>query len=157
MPGKSIGPSVHAFTDSTFGIRLYTPNGTPGVNGTNDWEEDFHTLALQVSLICHKWSDLAELTIHTQRGRWYPTTAMLPNGSILVVGGEIGSNDKPQPNLEILPTPVGGDTVLDLPWLARTDPWNLYPYIVVLPSGRIFIGTSLVLSIDPPLTGRSLL
>lgn len=36
--------------DSTYGIRLYTPNGSPGVNGTNDWEEDFHQLSLQVSL-----------------------------------------------------------------------------------------------------------
>lgn len=34
--------------DSTFGVRLYTPDGVPGVNSTNDWEEDFHLLALQV-------------------------------------------------------------------------------------------------------------
>jgi hypothetical protein len=56
------------------------------------------------------------------------------------MGGEIGSNDKPQPNLEILPTPGGGDTVVPLDWLARTDPWNLYPFIAVLPSGQIFVG-----------------
>ncbi|KAG7087311.1 hypothetical protein E1B28_013288 [Marasmius oreades] len=106
--------------DSTFGVRLYTPDGSAGVNGTNDWEEDGKLLKLQ-------------------RGRWYPTAAMLPNGSVLVVGGEIGSNDKPQPNLEVLPKPVGGDTVVELDWLARTDPWNLYPFITVLPSGHIFI------------------
>ncbi|KAK1231928.1 hypothetical protein PQX77_004947 [Marasmius sp. AFHP31] len=106
--------------DSTFGVRLYTPDGSAGVNGTNDWEEDGSLLKLQ-------------------RGRWYPTAAMLPNGTILVVGGEIGSNDKPQPNLEILPKPVGGDTVIELDWLARTDPWNLYPFITVLPSGDLFI------------------
>lgn len=106
--------------DSTFGVRLYTPDGVPGVNGTNDWEEDGKLLKLQ-------------------RGRWYPTAAMLPNGSILIVGGEIGSNDKPQPNLEILPKPEGGDTVLELDWLARTDPWNLYPFITILPSGHVFI------------------
>jgi hypothetical protein len=33
---------------STFGIRLYTPDGSPGVNGTNDWEEDPKNLQLQV-------------------------------------------------------------------------------------------------------------
>jgi hypothetical protein len=34
--------------DSTFGIRLYTPDGSDGVNGTNDWQENFNELKLQV-------------------------------------------------------------------------------------------------------------
>lgn len=58
------------------------------------------------------------------------------------MGGEIGSNDRPQPNLEILPKPVGGDTVVDLPWLLRTDPNNLYPFVIILPSQNIFVGES---------------
>ena len=33
---------------STFGIRLYAPDGSPGVNGTNDWEENPSELQLQV-------------------------------------------------------------------------------------------------------------
>jgi hypothetical protein len=33
--------------DSTFGIRLYAPDGSPGVNGTNDWEENWQELSLQ--------------------------------------------------------------------------------------------------------------
>jgi len=78
-----------------------------------------------------------------QRMRWYPTAAMLSNGSILVIGGEIGSNDKPEPNLEILPKPEGGDTVINLDFLQRTDPNNLYPFITILPSGNVFIGTSI--------------
>ncbi|KIJ67360.1 copper radical oxidase [Hydnomerulius pinastri MD-312] len=107
--------------DSTFGVRLYTPDGSPGVNGTNDWEENVNELTLQ-------------------RGRWYPTAMMMPNGSILVVGGETGSNASPQPSLEILPKPPGGDTVITLDYLVRTDPYNLYPFLMVLPSGRFFIG-----------------
>ena len=75
-----------------------------------------------------------------QRGRWYPTAAILPNGTILVIGGETGSNAAPQPNLEILPKPAGGDTVVNLDWLARTDPNNLYPFVIILPSQRIFVG-----------------
>lgn len=35
--------------DSTFGVRLYTPSGSPGVNGTTDWEEDVNVLSLQAS------------------------------------------------------------------------------------------------------------
>ncbi|KAJ6521662.1 glyoxal oxidase N-terminus-domain-containing protein [Mycena vulgaris] len=106
--------------DSTKGVRLYTPDGSPGVNGTNDWEENF-----------------AEL--HLQRQRWYPTAAMLPNGTVMVIGGETGSNASPEPNVEILPTPEGGDTVIFLDWLNRTDPNNLYPFVFVLPSGNLFI------------------
>jgi hypothetical protein len=65
---------------------------------------------------------------------------MMSNGSILVIGGETGSNAAPQPNLEILPKPPGGDTVIELDWLARTDPNNLYPFTFILPSTRIFVG-----------------
>ncbi|KAG6836636.1 hypothetical protein H0H93_005663 [Arthromyces matolae] len=107
--------------DSTYGLRLYTPSGSDGVNGTTDWEEDYPALKLQ-------------------RGRWYPTASIMANGTILVIGGETGSNASPQPNLETLPTPPGGDTVINLDWLARTDPNNLYPFVFVLPSTRIFVG-----------------
>jgi len=65
------------------------------------------------------------------------TAAVLANGSVLVIGGETGSNGPPQPNLEILPKPAGGDTVVTLDWLTRTDPNNLYPFVVVLPSKNI--------------------
>ncbi|KAJ6589404.1 copper radical oxidase [Mycena capillaripes] len=106
--------------DSTKGVRLYTPDGSPGVNGTNDWQENFQEL-------------------HLQRQRWYPTAAMLPNGTVMVMGGETGSNASPEPNVEILPTPEGGDTVIFLDWLNRTDPNNLYPFVFVLPSGNLFV------------------
>ena len=65
---------------------------------------------------------------------------MLPNGSILVIGGETGSNASPQPDLEVLPKPAGGDTVVDLDFLKRTDPYNLYPFVFVLPSKNLFVG-----------------
>jgi hypothetical protein len=35
--------------NSTFGLRLYAPDGSAGVNGTNDWEED-PNLQLQVGV-----------------------------------------------------------------------------------------------------------
>lgn len=60
-------------------------------------------------------------------------------GSVLVIGGENGSNGYPIPNLEILPKPEGGDTVLEMEWLLRTDPNNLYPFMFVLPGGGIFV------------------
>ncbi|KAI4237775.1 MAG: hypothetical protein LQ349_001583 [Xanthoria aureola] len=106
--------------DSTFGIRLYWPDGSPGVPGVNDWQENVNVLKLQ-------------------RGRWYPTAMVMTNGSILVVGGQTGSNGPPQPNLEILPRPSGAGVVY-ADWLERTDPNNLYPFLAILPSGGIFVG-----------------
>ena len=61
----------------------------------------------------------------------------MTNGSILVVGGENGSNGPPQPSLEILPKPAGGSTVIELDFLRRTDPFNLYPFLFVVPSGIV--------------------
>jgi hypothetical protein len=105
--------------DATYGVRFYTPDGTDGVWGTNDWEENV-------------------LEVHLQAGRWYPSAMTMTNGSILVVGGEEGSNGAPVPSLEILPLPAGSG-VLYCDWLDRTDPYNLYPYLTVLPSGGIAV------------------
>jgi hypothetical protein len=56
------------------------------------------------------------------------------------MGGEIGANAPPNPTLEILPRiPGGEDTTVSLDWLQRTDPNNLYPFLHVLPSGRILV------------------
>ncbi|KAH9909039.1 putative glyoxal oxidase [Xylariomycetidae sp. FL2044] len=103
--------------DSTFGVRLYTPDGSPGVKGKNDWQENNQLLRLQV-------------------GRWYPGSIVMANGSILVVGGEHGSNDRAEPTLEVLPR-LGPLVYAD--WLARTDPNNLYPFLSVLPGGGILV------------------
>ncbi|KAH6706246.1 WSC domain-containing protein [Leptodontidium sp. MPI-SDFR-AT-0119] len=103
--------------DATYGIRLYWPDGSPGVAGKNDWQENVNEVSLQ-------------------NGRWHPTPMIMANGSILVVGGQQGSNGSPVPTLEILPR-AGG--VIHCDWLARTDPYNLYPFLAVLPSGGVFV------------------
>ena len=106
--------------ESTYGVRLYWPNGSPGVPSTNDWQENYEEVSLQT-------------------GRWYPSAMVMSNGSVLVVGGENGSNGPAVPNLEILPKPPGGGLVY-CDYLQETDPNNLYPFLMVLPSGGIFIG-----------------
>ena len=65
---------------------------------------------------------------------------VLANGSILVMGGEQGSNGFPEASLEILPPIEGGPTWVFLQYLNNTDPNNLYPFLSVLPSGNIFVG-----------------
>ena len=66
----------------------------------------------------------------------------MSNGSVLVMGGEIGPNDAPSPSLEVLPTILGGPTLLFLNWFNLTSPNNLYPFLHVLQSGLIFVGPS---------------
>jgi hypothetical protein len=66
----------------------------------------------------------------------------MANGSVLIVGGETGANAPANPTLEILPRIPGGDTQIFLDWLNRTDPNNLYPFLHLLPSGKIFAGGS---------------
>jgi hypothetical protein len=117
---------------STYGVRLYWPDGSPGEPSYNDWEENQSEVSLQL-------------------GRWYPSAMVMANGSILVVGGENGSNGPPVPSLEILPNPVGG-AYLTLDFLRVTDPYNLYPFLFVLPSGGIFIGYFNQAQIMDPIT-----
>lgn len=113
---------------SNFGVRMYTPDGSAGVFGKNEWQEDPGVLSLQVP-------------------RWYPSAMVMANGSIMVIGGEIGSNDAQQPTLELLPATgvpdtatISGysNTTVYLPFLDRTAPFNLYPFVCVVPSG-IFV------------------
>lgn len=55
---------------------------------------------------------------------------VMKNGSVLVLGGEVGSDSAPTPSCEILPPPPGGYAKY-LDWLDRTDPNNLYPFMFV--------------------------
>ncbi|KAF2138757.1 copper radical oxidase [Aplosporella prunicola CBS 121167] len=104
--------------EATYGVRIYWPDGSPGVPGKNDWQENVDELSLQI-------------------GRWYPSAMMLANGSILVVGGEVGSNGAPVPNMEVLPKPAGGYLV-QADFLG-VDLYRTYPFLCVLPSGAVFI------------------
>jgi hypothetical protein len=99
-----------------------------GTNFPPEWQEDPTVLSLQVP-------------------RWYPSAMVMANGSIMIIGGEIGSNDAEQPTLELLPAtgvPDAGttsgysNTTVYLDFLQRTAPFNLYPFVCVVPSG-IFI------------------
>ena len=76
-----------------------------------------------------------------QRPRWYPTAVLMSDGRILVMGGEDTNSGNAQPNLEILPRPPSPpDSTIFLQFLLDTHPYNLYPFLMVLQSGNIFVG-----------------
>ncbi len=58
------------------------------------------------------------------------------------MGGETGSNAPANPTLEILPQIPGGNTQVTLPFLAESNPNDLYPFVHILPSGKMFVGES---------------
>jgi hypothetical protein len=101
------------------GVRLMTPSGSFGVQGNTDWEEDLANAELQ-------------------RPRWYPSAVVMSNGSVLIMGGSNTNSGDAQPNLEILPRIPGGDTTIYLDFLAATHPFELYPFLMILPSGNVF-------------------
>jgi hypothetical protein len=62
---------------------------------------------------------------------------ILSNGSVMVIGGQVGSNSAAVPSIEVLP--ATGTPPLYMDWLERTNPNNLYPFVCVLPGGGIFV------------------
>lgn len=105
------------------GVRLFTPDGSLGTPGSNQWEENVDILSLLDP-------------------RWYPTAMTLANGSIFIIGGEDGSDGPMVPSAEVLPRPAGVTAATHLSYLdpaVNTDlKVNSYPFAAVLPSGDIF-------------------
>ncbi|ORY56844.1 uncharacterized protein BCR38DRAFT_355246 [Pseudomassariella vexata] len=105
--------------ESLYGIRLFTPDASLGTDGTTQWEENVDELALFDP-------------------RWYPTAATLSNGSILIIGGEDGSDGPMVPTAEVLPRPAGVTASTHLDYLENVAKVNSYPFVAVLPSGNMF-------------------
>eukprot|EP00850_Spirogloea_muscicola_P011012 SM000067S20289 [mRNA] locus=s67:63919:66964:+ [translate_table: standard] len=86
-----------------------------------------------------------------QVGRWYPSNLRLPDGRILVIGGNVlngvsggESGRTPIPNYEYYP-PGPNKTLTYLPILNKTDDHvneyytSSYPISFLLPSGKVFV------------------
>ncbi|KAK7251775.1 hypothetical protein RIF29_35285 [Crotalaria pallida] len=77
------------------------------------------------------WEELNDVEL--SQGRWYSTNQILPDGSVIIVGGR-GSN-----TVEFYPPRNGA---VSFPFLAETEDTqmdNLYPYVHLLPNGHLFI------------------
>ncbi|KAI3775924.1 hypothetical protein L1987_45684 [Smallanthus sonchifolius] len=79
------------------------------------------------------WEELDDVELI--QGRWYSTNQILPNGSVIIIGG------KDAVSVELFPPRTGG-SVVNFPFLAdaaddQMD--NLYPYVHLLPNGHLFV------------------
>ncbi|KAJ0832167.1 putative galactose oxidase [Helianthus annuus] len=79
------------------------------------------------------WEELDDIEL--TQGRWYSTNQILPNGSVIIVGG------KDAVSIELFP-PKSGGGVVNFPFLADAadDQMDtLYPYVHLLPNGHLFV------------------
>ncbi|KAJ6806937.1 putative WSC domain-containing protein [Iris pallida] len=79
------------------------------------------------------WLELKSISLTT--GRWYATNQILPNGTVIIVGGRAAHSVEFYPPSATVP-------IRDFPFLAATeDPQldNLYPYVHLLPDGNLFV------------------
>ncbi|KAI8098803.1 glyoxal oxidase N-terminus-domain-containing protein [Halteromyces radiatus] len=75
--------------------------------------------------------------------RWYPTVEQLPTGDIFIIGGstvgtKVNRDEINVPSYEFWPPRQQGQ--VHFPFLEKaTMPFNLYPFVFLLPDGHLFI------------------
>ncbi|RUP45507.1 glyoxal oxidase N-terminus-domain-containing protein [Jimgerdemannia flammicorona] len=97
--------------------------------------------------------------------RWYPTVEQMPDaiwfrpqGSLFIIGGStkgtaINRDDINSPTYEFWP-PRGSPVFMQ--FLNDTMPYNLYPFVHLLPSGNLFVFAHRSSIIFDPVTGETL-
>ncbi|KAM3690153.1 hypothetical protein ACJW31_09G100600 [Castanea mollissima] len=78
------------------------------------------------------WVELDDVELND--GRWYATNQILPDGSVIIVGGRAANT------VEYYPPRKNG--AVSFPFLADVEDSqmdNLYPYVHLLPNGHLFI------------------
>lgn len=83
-------------------------------------------------------------------GRYYPTSTLLPNGTVVISGG-FDMNGAKNPDVELWTPPQTGN-VGTLKKVGTNHPSGLYPHQWVLPSGKVLEVTSSSTSILDPST-----
>lgn len=117
-------------TDTWCSSGAVLPNGTlVQTGGYNDGERSLRTFTPCLDQTC----DWVEFQNYLSQRRWYATNQILPDSSVIVIGG------RRQFNYEFIPktTPY-----INLPFLQETtDPHenNLYPFVHLLPDGNLFV------------------
>ncbi|KAK1421557.1 hypothetical protein QVD17_23987 [Tagetes erecta] len=132
-----INPSPRALTittDTWCSSGQFLPDGTLlHTGGDYDGFKKIRTFTpCETTSFCD-WEELEDTEL--TQGRWYATNQILPNGSVIIVGG------KDAFSVELFP-PRSGGGVVNFPFLqdASDDQMdNLYPFVHLLPNGHLFV------------------
>ncbi|XP_043703160.1 aldehyde oxidase GLOX-like [Telopea speciosissima] len=112
-------------TDTWCSSGAVTPNGTLiQTGGFNDGDRVVRTF--QPCSTC----DWQEITNGLIQRRWYATNQILPDGRVIVIGGQ-------ENNYEFYPKSTSTDTVFNLTFLEQSS--NLYPFVHLNVDGNLFI------------------
>ncbi|XP_043703159.1 aldehyde oxidase GLOX-like [Telopea speciosissima] len=112
-------------TDTWCSSGAVTPDGTLiQTGGFNDGARVVRTF--QPCSTC----DWKEITNGLIQRRWYPTNQILPDGRVIVIGGQ-------ENNYEFYPKSTSTDTVFNLTFLEQSS--NLYPFVHLNVDGNLFI------------------
>ncbi|GAA5812433.1 hypothetical protein MFLAVUS_005889 [Mucor flavus] len=76
------------------------------------------------------------------QNRWYPTVEQLPEGDLFIIGGStkgtaVNRAEVNVPSYEFWPPRPEGEVFFQ--FLKDTMPYNLYPFVFVLPDGNLFV------------------
>ena len=107
------------------------------------------------------WQDLGDMSTH----RWYPTVTELPDGRLFIIAGNGGGprvnphdcakkTDPPDGTYEIFATTSGLEPPNVAPILAQADPYWLYPFVFLLPSGKLLIHSNIFTTFFNPSSGN---
>lgn len=145
-------------TDTWCSSGQFLPDGTLLQTGgdLDGWKKIRKLVPCEASQHCD-WEELNDVSLAD--GRWYATNQILPDGSVIIVGGKVVNSVEFYP-----PRPNGA---VSFPFLADVEDRqgdNLYPYVHLLPSGHLFIFANnravlydyeknLILKSYPPLDG----
>jgi hypothetical protein len=83
-----------------------------------------------------EWKSIGKIS----SSRWYPTCTLLPDGRVFLISGSLDDQEvfnNQNPTCEVIPPLPGGPQYL--PFLAEAWPYHSYPFVFVLPDGRLFV------------------
>lgn len=130
---KKVRPLFTTLTDTWCSSGQFMPDGILlQTGGFNDGFQKIRKFTPCEGIESCDWEELDDKVL--AEGRWYASNQILPNGSVIIVGGR-GAN-----SVELFPSQGGG--ALNFPFLAEAEDIqsdNIYPYVHLLPNGHLFV------------------